>query len=284
MNTGTLSVSIIIPTKNSARTIESCLASCRAQTLPVEIVVVDNHSIDGTETIARRYADIFLTRGPERSAQRNAGVQAARGEYVAIIDSDMVLEPGVMESCLKEIAEPSVSGIVIPERSFGTGFWANCKALERSFYVGIPWMEAARFFRRADYLALGGYDESLVSGEDWDLSQRFAKQGRLGRSKAWINHDEGDLRLVNVLRKKFYYASKFAGYMSKSDHCTAFQEQSSVTGRYRLFLSNPFRLFSRPLIGCGMLFMKLCEFSAGAVGLAIGKMRAAPWPSHGRSL
>jgi glycosyltransferase involved in cell wall biosynthesis len=49
-------VSIIIPTKNSVRTIEACLKSCKEQTYPhIEIIVVDNFSTDGTDKITSQY-------------------------------------------------------------------------------------------------------------------------------------------------------------------------------------------------------------------------------------
>jgi glycosyltransferase involved in cell wall biosynthesis len=264
-------VSVIVPTKNSARTLEACLVSCRAQSVPVQIVVVDNHSSDSTPEIARRHADILLMQGPERSAQRNAGVQAASGEFVAIIDSDMVLEPTVIQECLAAIS--GAAGVVIPERSFGDGFWSRAKALERSFYVGVSWMEAARFFRRADFLEVGGYDVSLTGPEDWEFSQRMSARGRLVSAKAWINHDEGSLRLSDTLRKKFYYALGFAGYKRDTRYRSDSRRQSSIFGRYRLFFSDYRRLFAEPVLGCGMLFMKTCEFVVVAVGYVIGRLR-----------
>src|SRR5581483_9547513 len=75
-----MSVAVIVPTRNSERTLESCLRSIRAQSVPTQIVVVDNCSTDRTAEIARRFADITLIQGPERSAQRNAGWRAADAE------------------------------------------------------------------------------------------------------------------------------------------------------------------------------------------------------------
>ena len=73
----------MVPTRDSARTIESCLGSLRAQTHPdVEVIVVDNHSTDPTGALAARYADIVAERGPERCAQRNHGTAVSTGEVV----------------------------------------------------------------------------------------------------------------------------------------------------------------------------------------------------------
>ena len=72
-------VSVIIPTRDSDRTLESCLSSIRAQSYaPIEIIVVDNHSTDRTLRIAISHCDVVETFGPERSAQRNRGANLAR--------------------------------------------------------------------------------------------------------------------------------------------------------------------------------------------------------------
>jgi glycosyltransferase involved in cell wall biosynthesis len=261
-------VSVIVPTRNSARALEACLRSVRAQGYaPIELIVVDNASTDGTQAIAARHADLSFGFGPERSAQRNEGARRAKGEFVVFIDSDMVLTENVMAACVNAMP-PGVAGVVIPEESFGEGFWAQCKKLERSFYVGVSWMEAARFFRRADVLAAGGYDETLVSGEDWDLSQRMERRGTVSRIADLIFHDEGRLTLGATLRKKSYYAKAFAKYAAKREHAGSAAKQTGILSRYWLFLSRPGKLFAHPLIGFGMLFMKTCEFAAGAAGYA----------------
>ena len=67
-------VSVIIPTKNSERTIRPCLESVCAQTYTnFEIVVVDNFSSDLTVRIAKEYADLVLLAGPERTSQVKLG-------------------------------------------------------------------------------------------------------------------------------------------------------------------------------------------------------------------
>ncbi len=257
-----------MPTKNSAGTLDACLRSIAAQTHPhIELIVVDNFSTDGTAELARQYTPHVSSLGPERSTQRNHGVSQATGRYVAIIDSDMQLDPDVIAACVQAMADqPATLGLVIPEESFGEGFWAQCKRLERSFYVGVPWMEAARFFDRAAYLAAGGYDPTLISGEDWDLARRIEAAGPIGRVSQYIRHNEGRISLAATLRKKYYYARHARAYLRRHPEQSLLGAQAGPLQRYRLFLSRPGQLFRNPALGLGVLTMKTAEFAAGALG------------------
>lgn len=268
-------VSVIVPTKNSVATLSNCLSSIKNQSYPtIELVVVDNFSNDETPAIAKEYTRKFFSKGPERSAQRNFAVSKATGKYVCIIDSDMSLDESVIAECVEFMEkDKNTAGIVIPEESFGEGFWAQCKRLERSFYVGIPYMEAARFFRKADFEKLDGYNLAMISGEDWDLSQRIETLGNLARTSSFIRHNEGKISLLKTIKKKYYYASKFTSYTASSKNNEKISKQTSILGRYRLFFSRPGHLFADPLLGLGMLFMKTCEFSFGAAGYLKSRIR-----------
>lgn len=109
------SVSIIVPVFNSAPYIESCLDSMVAQTLDdIEIVIVDDHGIDGSMDIVRSFVDnyegpkqIVLTSTPFNSgpgAARNVGIGQSRGKYVGFVDSDDIVDPGFCKE-LYELAE-----------------------------------------------------------------------------------------------------------------------------------------------------------------------------------
>lgn len=272
-------VSVIVPTHNSSHCLEACLRTIRNQSYKnIELIVVDNNSRDNTREIAKSFTAKVFNRGPERSAQRNYGVTISTGQYVAIIDSDMELTLDVIKACVAEIENNSATvGIVIPEESFGEGWWANCKKLERSFYVGVDWMEAARFFKKSSYEEVGGYNEEMVSGEDWDLSQRVGSIGSIGRIHEYIRHNEGKISLIRTIRKKYYYAQKFASYVVANKGQKALVKQTGIVGRYWLFLSHPAKLFKSPLLGLSMLVMKTCEFGVGSIGYLMGKLR-----SHGK--
>lgn len=268
-------VSVIVTTYNNTATLGSCLESIANQSYEhIELIVVDNHSTDDTQEIARRYTDKVYTKGPERCTQRNYGVEKSKGAYVVMIDSDMELGRNVVDACVMQTAiNPALKALVIPEESFGQGFWAKCKALERSFYVNVPWIEAARFFDKETYVSVGGYDESLISGEDWDLSQRVGSRAPIGRINEFIRHNEGRLRLVRTLKKKYYYAKKFASYLDANKDTPATGAQTSVISRYGLFFTRPTALLKCPLVGTGMLFMKTCEFAFGGFGYLMVRLK-----------
>jgi glycosyltransferase involved in cell wall biosynthesis len=264
-------VSVIVTTKNNQATLDACLASIAAQTYkPIELIVVDNDSADGTLAIARQYTENVLTKTPERSIQRNFGVEQATGRYVAIIDSDMELERYVIEECVAAMQfEPQATGVIIPEESFGRGFWAKCKSLERSFYVGIDAVEAARFFERDIYMSVGGYDETMVSGEDWDLSRRVGKLGEIVRVTPYIHHNEGRLSLVKTLKKKVYYAGEARKYFDKNPVESKLLASEGPLARYKLFFSRPGKLLRNPITAAGMLFMKTAEYAFGGLGYVL---------------
>jgi glycosyltransferase involved in cell wall biosynthesis len=243
----------------------------------VELIVVDNASSDDTLQIAQSFADSVLDKGPERSAQRNAGAAASRGEFVMFVDSDMNLEPDVVSQCVA-LARTGSASVVVPETSFGTGFWARCKALERSCYVGDTTIEAARFFTRETFESCGGYDERIVAGpEDWDLHERVRKRaGEPPRTSAFIHHDEGDLRLRETLATKYYYGKSAEGYIRK--HKTTASRQ--LTLLRPAFFRHRRRLALHPLLSAGMLLMKVSELAAGGAGLVAARLRPRRAPAH----
>jgi glycosyltransferase involved in cell wall biosynthesis len=261
-------VSVIVTTKNNAGTLEACLKSIKEQSYrKIELLVVDNNSNDETKKIADKYSDRLFNKGPERSAQRNFGVEMSTGDWVLIIDSDMELTLKVVAACVEKIEKESdVKGIIIPEESFGIGFWAKCKRLEKSFYVGVDWIEAARFFDRHLYKKLGGYDTSMYAGEDWDLSQRVGQKYQVSRISEYIRHNEGHINLWKTLGKKYHYAKNAKVFLKANKVESKMSHPTGPVQRYKLFFSKPGKLLKNPVVGTGMLFMKFGEYLFGGIG------------------
>lgn len=269
-------VSVLVHTRNSIRTIDKHLESITNQSYKnIEIVVVDNFSTDGTLEIARKYTKFIYSYGPERSAQRNYGANKSSGEYLLVPDSDMILSKHVVSACVDLMMKNSfLKAVIIPERSIGEGFWAKCKELERSYYEGVDWMEAARFFEKKIFDKMGGYDERNTGTEDYDLPQRIRRKfgdKSIGRIKEYIYHDEGKLTFWHSIQKKFYYSKSLCVY--KQDNFLELYKQGNVLKRYILFFSRPEKLFRSPLIAFGMFIMKAGEFAAEGLAYVLTKSR-----------
>jgi glycosyltransferase involved in cell wall biosynthesis len=262
-------VSVVVPTKNSARTLEACLQSIKSQAqASIELIVVDNSSTDSTAAIARRYADAFMVQGPERSSQRNVGARSSSGDYLLFIDSDMTLERDVVAQCITTIERSTAPALIIPEISIGDGFWAKCRALERECYANDDSVEGARFYRRTAFDAAGGYDERLVAFEDWDLSVRVSRGTSLPRISSRIVHDEGSVKLRRHLAKKRYYAASFILYRQK--HRGTARRQANLLFR-PAFARNWKRLIRHPGLTTGILTLKTLELGAGLMGIFLDR-------------
>ncbi len=253
---GNLEVAVVVPTRNSGRTLEACLRSLRSQVPPCLVVVVDNHSTDDTAAIACRYADTVAVAGPERSAQRNAGAELTTSPILGFIDSDMVVGSGVVEQATSAL-QSGAGGVVVPERSFGEGFWANVRRFERSFYHGSDTVEAARFFRRDVFERVGGFDESMEPGpEDWDLTIRVREVAAVTRISAGIAHDEGRPTFWNACAKKGYYAAGLRSFARKHG-------RASLSVLDRPYLRRPWMIFAQgPQLGLGLVALKAGEATA----------------------
>ena len=261
-------VTVIVTTRNNTETLNACLQSIAEQSYAsIELIVVDNNSTDDTKEIAARFTKSVFNKGPERSAQRNYAVEKAHGEFVLIIDSDMELSKDVVKSCVETVEQhPEYKALIIPEESFGEGYWAKCKSLERSYYVGMDSIEAARFFDKPLYKKVGGYNETMTGGEDWDLTNRMRKVAAVGRSQAYIYHNEGRLYFGKTLKKMYYYGSHAGEYFAENPTQSIVADQSGPLARFKLFFSKPGKLFKNPFIGVGMLTLKTAEYGAGGLG------------------
>ncbi|HEX2069462.1 MAG TPA: glycosyltransferase [Actinomycetota bacterium] len=121
-------VSVTIPTKNSATkhsmpTFERCLESVVSQGVPVEIVVADDESTDGTVDIARSFGARVVGDARPLLQARYEAFRASRGDIVIMLDSDQLLEEGALSRCLEAMREHDV--LVLGERSAEGGGWIS---------------------------------------------------------------------------------------------------------------------------------------------------------------
>lgn len=180
-------VSIVIPCYNYAKFLPFAIESCLKQTHRTrEIVVVDDGSTDDTAAVAKGYKQQGVkyihqaNAGP--SAARNAGVRAARSEWIICLDADDMLDERYVEKCIAHAeAHPKASFVYTQMQHFG----ARSDVFKSRNY-NVPqllagnYINASALIRRKDYLQ-HPYDEALRNGlEDWDFYLGLAEHGMTG--------------------------------------------------------------------------------------------------------
>lgn len=154
-----LSVSFIIPTLNSSRTLKACLQSIRNQDYPqgkIEILIVDGGSTDKTKKIAQKYRPCFIRGGykENQEARKGVGLLKAKGELVAYIDSDNILPH---PNWLRQMVQPFLDNPgVVGSQSWRYGIKSDFPSFSRycallgandpvAFYLGkserLSWIE-----------------------------------------------------------------------------------------------------------------------------------------------
>lgn len=182
--------SIVIPAYQAAGTIGEALESALAQTRPAhEVIVVDDGSSDDLTAALSPYKEriklVSKANGGVASA-RNAGVAAASGDFMAVLDADDRFHPQRLEALAAlALARPDLDLIttdtrfIVDGQPSGTFREANPFAVEEQrtaifdscFVGGWP---AVRIERLRD---VGGFDEGLSQGEDWDCWLRLILDG-----------------------------------------------------------------------------------------------------------
>jgi len=192
MSEKTPTVSVIIPTYNRAHLVGRAIRSVLNQTFQdFEIIVVDDGSTDNTEEVVKgfndpriRYIRHEYNRGG--SAARNTGIRAARGEYIAFLDSDDEWLPQKLErqvKAFKDLDETTAlvytglrfvdrKGALIREQQPRLKGYVFRELLRRNA-IGTA---SSVLLRRESLLSVGLFNEALPSRQDLDLWVRIARR------------------------------------------------------------------------------------------------------------
>lgn len=270
-------VSIVVPTYNCELILKDCLDSIKKQTYrPLEVIIVDSFSTDGTAKLAKKYGEVYsYGKDPSQKNvfavpyQRNYGVSKAKGFYVYIVDSDMRLNPKTVETSVKLLESEKADAVILPEESYGIGFWAKCRSLEKACYNKSPLSltDAARFVKKSVWNSLKGLDATLGGGDDWDFQLRLNEGGyKTIKSPLKIKHFEGRLTLWKQLKKKYIYGKNVLDYFKKhKDRKVLLLKQYSLIRPD--FIQNYDLLLKQPHVAIGMFFMKTLEYTAAFLGM-----------------
>lgn len=180
-------LSVCIACYNQAHFLDDALRSIHDQMFDgAEIILVDDGSTDRTPQWSGR-AGIRYVGQPNRglSAARNAGLAAARADYVTFLDADDIYLPGAFDAAVSLLdRKPDLAFVyggyrhvdsdLGPMRDFPPEIHADGYAgLLRRNHIG---MHATVFYRRQALVAAGGFDTGLRACEDYDLYLRLARR------------------------------------------------------------------------------------------------------------
>jgi len=177
-----MEISVVIPTYNHARFLAQAIESALSQTYPVcEVIVVDDGSTDNTREIVAGFGDrvryIYQDNsGPSRA--RNRGIREARFPWIALLDSDDWWLPEKLrlqtEALERDPGAVLVYSSVYWVRQDGT--WELRRALPPNrlwprlrYHQCVLGSDSVVLVRRDALLEAGGFDETLIACEDWDL-------------------------------------------------------------------------------------------------------------------
>lgn len=263
-------VSIVIPTKNSSKFLEACLESIKKQTYEnIEIIVVDNFSTDNTREISLKYTDKFFEKGPERSAQVNYGVEMSTGDFVYKIDSDFILEKEVVDQCVKKIEEGCDAVIVHNSPDISVSWIAKIRKFEVDMYKYGLTHSSARFVKKSVYKKIGGFNEKITAGEDYDFQNKL----NLGNYKIGFVDDEAihlgePTKFWPHIYKYYQYGKDSINY--KQAGSGNFKNQ--INNTFLLYLKNWKKFVFHPVLGTEFVLYNFFKFGAGGLGFLSTKI------------
>jgi glycosyltransferase involved in cell wall biosynthesis len=205
-------VSVIIPAHNSGVHLKPTLESVLAQEhRPLEVVVVDDGSTDGTADVAESFGPpVVVVRQAcgGHPAARNAGIRASSGEFLAFVDHDDLWSPGRLSAqlaCFDE--DPSLDLVFGHIRNFfSEELTPEERAVLRTPMEPLPGLlQGAMVARRASFLRVGFFDEARLTGDFlyWygramvaELRTRMLPEVVLHRRIHRLNHQRVNRHLV----------------------------------------------------------------------------------------
>lgn len=206
-------VSVVIAAYNEAECVGQCLGSLRRQAHPsFEVVVVDDGSTDRTPEIAWQFGARVL-RGPHLGPglARNNAVPHTSGDILVFVDADMSFHPYFLEKLVEPIRRSEAAGTFTKEEyvaNWGNP-WARCWTINcdlpdrRRHPDDHPDVDRVfRAIRRADFLAVGGYDDIGYS-EDHSLSRKLGRLAVNAPGAICYHNNPGTLKDVYLSARWF---------------------------------------------------------------------------------
>ena len=262
--TGKLLISVVVIGRNEGERLRRCLQSVSGmvrENFQTETIYVDSGSVDGSVALAQEMGAKAIALQPERPTAalgRNAGWRAARGSIILFLDGDTILHPRFVVDSLPEFSVAEVAIVwghrreLHPEQSL----YNRILDLDWIYLPGLtPYCGGDALFRRSALEATGGFEETLIAGEEPELCRRISALGFtiLHVDQPMTGHD-----LAITCWQQYWKRATRAGY--------AFAEVSErfrTSGQF-FWVEEVKRNRNRALVLLGLF----CAAVAGAIALA----------------
>lgn len=179
-----LSLTVVVPVRNDRDRLAACLEALRAEGIPAShILVIDHDSRDGSgEAAAARGITVLRSTARSVAQLRNDGVRHVASEWIAFVDADHLVQPGWLDALRPWLDDALTGALGAPYLSPPRPTWVQAAygCLRRHPAIGgdIEWLGAGNLVvRREAFLAIAGFDETLVACEDVDLCFRLRRTG-----------------------------------------------------------------------------------------------------------
>jgi glycosyltransferase involved in cell wall biosynthesis len=219
-----MDISVIIPTYNEEKYIETCLKSLECQDFPgnYEVIVSDGSSTDGTAAIASRHADrVIVDRKDTIAYGRQAGAHAAKYSILAFTDADTYIPPDWLSNLAASLEDCRIVGahgklLPLDGNRIENDFCNYVLSPYSQFMVNInkPSVPGSNFaVRRKAFNKVRGFNTKLVTAEDVDLCNRIKKLGRfIYNPDAVVHVSTRRVREWGYLKMLSFYTSNTIKY------------------------------------------------------------------------
>ena len=200
-------VSVVIPVYNEARFIGKCLASLKRQTYkPLQIIVVDDGSTDGTAGVIKGFSVVKRLNQPHlgAGAARNLGAKTAKGDILVFVDADMEFEVDFIALLIAPILKGKTSGTWTGNEQVANwnNVWARCWNYNLGRYTEemISRFSGQRpVFRailKSEFDKVNGFD-LIGYTDDWTLPNKLGYQPKSTQALMWHHNPDSLLSVFN---------------------------------------------------------------------------------------
>lgn len=216
-------ISVIIPALNEENYIMHSLGGLEHQTFKdFETIVVDGNSTDRTRAIAQKYAKVIVQKKRGMALARNTGAKIAKGSILFFLDADTRPSKNLLQEYHNAFKDQRVVAATCPiypiEKTRKRIMWGykfvSLLFVRLSILLRSPRITGLNFVvRRTAFDKVGGFNSKLITYEDWDMSRRIKRLGKIAyASKAYVHTSARRVAAWGVFGYFKYYVSDTLHY------------------------------------------------------------------------